>query len=170
MLHRRTSFAVLGAAALPALFTTAQAQTQPQSRSGANDLHMMAIVATTFSLNSSRMAMQKASNPMVRQFATLEVSEQEAAIVAMGLAGIAMPANVSMPADKVQMTQMLDQASGAAFDTAYLRGQKLGHEELLQIHSRIASTGASPAERIIGTMAVPAIRSHLAMIEMMMAR
>jgi len=41
-------------------------------------------------------------------------------------------------------------------------------EALLAIHQRIAQGGSSPGERIIGTLSVPAIKSHLAMIEMIM--
>ena len=161
---RRTSFLMAGGALLPTLITAAQAQTA----SGLNELQTMAVAATTFSLTGSRVAERKASMAPVRQFATLEAEEQEAAMAAMRLAGLSIPSQVPMSADKMRMTQELEAASGAAFDQAYLRSQKMGHEELLGIHQRIAQGGSSPAERIIGTMAVPAIKSHLVMIDMLM--
>jgi putative membrane protein len=89
-------------------------------------------------------------------------------MAAMRLAGVSIPAQVPMPADKMRMSQELEAASGAEFDRAYLRTQKMGHEELLAIHQRIAQGGSSPAEKIIGTLAVPAIKTHLAMIDMIM--
>lgn len=161
-MFRRNTLLIAGAA-LPVLVGTARAQTATMS---ANDIHTQALVASTFSLMGSRLGERKASTAQVRQFAQLEAEEQEAAVAAMRLAGISIPAQVPMPADKMRMSQELEAASGAAFDQAYLRSQKMGHEELLAIHQRIAQSGSSPAERIIGTMAVPAIKSHLAMIEM----
>jgi putative membrane protein len=153
-----------GRAVLPVLMSKAQAQV------AASDIHTMALSASTFSLTSSRMAAQKASNPMVRQFAMLEATEQEAVMEAMRMAGVTIPAQVPVPQAKLQMAQALEAASGQAFDREYLRGQKMGHEELLAIHQRIAQGGSSPAERIIGTLSVPAIRTHLAMIEMMIGQ
>jgi putative membrane protein len=167
---RRTSFLVAGGALLPTLISAAQAQTAASSSAAMspNDIHMMAITASAFSLNGSRMAERKASAAPVRLFGQLEAEEQEAAMAAMRLAGVSIPAQVPMPADKMRMSQELEAASGAEFDRAYLRAQKMGHEELLAIHQRIAQGGSSPAEKIIGTLSVPAIKTHLAMIDMIM--
>lgn len=130
---------------------------------------MQAITATAASLNSARLGTQRAQNPMVRQFAMLEAEEQMAATEAMQLAGIAMPQTVSMREDTARMMAMVQSAQGAEFDRAFLQMQKAGHEDLLRIHSQIKASGATEAERIIGTMAVPAIKSHLATIEMLMS-
>lgn len=162
---RRTSFLVAGGALLPTLIGAAHAQTAATS---ANDIHMMAITASAFSLTGSRLAQRKASAAPVRQFAQLETEEQEAALAAMRLAGVTVPDQITMPADKMRMSQELEAVSGADFDRAYLRAQKMGHEELLAIHQRVAQSGSSPAEKIIGTLAVPAIKTHLVMIDMMM--
>lgn len=167
-MFRRTSFLVAGGALLPALMSSAQAQTAATPAMSPNDVHMQALVASTFSLTGSRLAERKASTPQVRQFAQLEAEEQEAGMAAMRLAGVTIPAQVPMPTDKARMAQELEAATGAAFDQAYLRAQKMGHEELLAIHQRIAQGGSSPAEKIIGTLSVPAIRTHLAMIGMLM--
>lgn len=162
---RRTSFLLAGGVVLPVLVRRAEAQT-----AAPNDLHILALSASAFALAGSRLAEQKAHAAGVRQFAMLEAAEQEATMEAMRMAGITIPAQAPMSAAKMQMTQALEAASGQAFDREYLRGQKLGHEELLGIHQRIAQSGSSPAEKIIGTLSVPAIRSHLAMIEMLMAQ
>ena len=162
---RRTSFLLAGGALLPSLIGAAQAQT---STPAPGDLNMMALAASTFSLQGSRVAERKATMAPVKQFAMLEAEEQEAVMAAMRLAGLNIPAQVPLTADKARMAQELEAASGASFDQAYLRSQKMGHEELLAIHQRIAQGGSSPGERIIGTLSVPAIKSHLAMIEMIM--
>ena len=161
MIHRRTTGIALAGAAL-LVPTLVQAQ-------GASDLRMQAITATAAALNSARLGTQRAQNPMVRQFAMLEAEEQMAATEAMQLAGIAMPQTVSMREDTARMMAMVQSAQGAEFDRAFLQMQKAGHEDLLRIHSQIKASGATEAERIIGTMAVPAIKSHLATIEMLMS-
>ena len=163
---RRNSLLMAGGALLPMLVSGAHAQTA--AATATSDLNMMALAASTFSLTGSRVAERKASTAPVRQFAMLEAEEQEAAMAAMRLAGLSIPSQVPMSADKMRMSQELEAASGAAFDQVYLRSQKMGHEELLAIHQRIAQGGPSPAEKIIGTLAVPAIKSHLVMIDMLM--
>lgn len=160
MLQRRYAGLALAGAAL-ILPAVARAQ-------GADDVRLMALSAGTSSLMSSQVAVQRASNPMVRQFAALEAEEQMAAMEAMRLAGVNVPQQVPVPAEKAQMIQRMQGMSGAEFDRAYLAMQKEGHDELLRIHTQIARSGATPAERAIGTMAVPAIKSHLATIDMLM--
>jgi putative membrane protein len=46
----------------------------------------------------------------------------------------------------------------------YLQGQVMGHQELLQLHQAMAQSGSRPEERMLATVAVPAIKSHLAML------
>ncbi len=160
MLHRRQAGFALAAAAL--------ITPMPGHAQGAADLRLQAITATTASLNSARLGMQRAQDPMVRQFAQLEAEEQMAAMEAMQLAGIAMPSQVAMREDTARMMASVQAAQGSEFDRAFLAMQKAGHEDLLRIHTQLKATGPSEAERIIGTMAVPAIRSHLATIETLM--
>ncbi len=63
------------------------------------------------------------------------------------------------------MLQQLQSLSGAQFDNMYVQGQLLGHQELLTLHQTIAQSGATQADRMIATVAVPAIKSHLAMLQ-----
>ena len=55
--------------------------------------------------------------------------------------------------------------SGAQFDRMYVQGQVMGHQELLQLHQTLARSGATQADRMLATVAVPAIKSHLAMLQ-----
>ena len=41
----------------------------------------------------------------------------------------------------------------------------MGHQELLQLHQTLAQSGSTQADRILATVAVPAIKSHLAMLQ-----
>ena len=70
-----------------------------------------------------------------------------------------------MDGQKQAMLKQLQGMSGAAFDRMYVQGQVTGHQELLQLHQALASSGSTQADRILGTVAVPAIKSHLAMLQ-----
>jgi putative membrane protein len=70
-----------------------------------------------------------------------------------------------MDAQKQQMLQQLQSLSGGQFDRMYIQGQTTGHQELLQLHQAMAQSAATREERMLGTVAVPAIKSHLAMLQ-----
>ncbi|WP_207536636.1 DUF4142 domain-containing protein [Sabulicella rubraurantiaca] len=162
MLQRRNAgLALMGSALL--LPTIARAQ-------GAMEMRTAALTAGTAALQSAQSGMRRASNPAVRQFAQLEAEEQMATMEAMRMAGVTIPQTVSLPADKMQAMQRMEAMSGTEFDRAFLQSQLEGHQELLRIHSSIAQSGNSTEERIIGTMAVPAIKSHIATIEMLLSQ
>ena len=81
------------------------------------------------------------------------------------MAGLPVPAPSMMDAQKQQMVTQLQSLSGAQFDRMYLQGQTMGHQELLQLHQTMAQSGARQEERMLATVAVPAIKSHLAMLQ-----
>src|SRR5829696_227737 len=188
IMHRRIVLTGLAAAAAsPALAQTQQpapipvtpqsAGNQPgaagslyQSQSGqmgqAEVQHLQqTLAAGTVSLQTSEIALQKAQNPMVKQFAGFERDEQTtiaevlrsmqdpAATASSGTAGGASAAAAAssgmgssasaavttpeIPADKAAMMQQLQQTNpGAEFDRMYIQGQLQGHQELLQIQER----------------------------------
>ncbi|MCG7364217.1 DUF4142 domain-containing protein [Roseomonas sp. ACRSG] len=162
---RRTAVTTLSAAALmPVLLRAASAQTA----SGSSDaqLRQRILAASTFSLTSSEMALQKAQAPAVKTFAQFEANEQRATMQAMKIAGIPMPAQVEMDAQKMQMTQQLRGLDGAQFDRMYLQGQTTGHQELLQLHQALLASGTKE-EQVIATLSVASIQQHIAMLQAM---
>ena len=54
--------------------------------------------------------------------------------------------------------------SAWAGSTAYLRGQILGHEDLLRLNERLAGAGPNQIARSVATVSVPAIETHLAIL------
>jgi putative membrane protein len=159
---RRDLFILAGAAgaglAAPALLRPAAAQTLDRTT-------QMALGGMAFALATSQLATQRAATPAARTFAQLESEEQMAFSEARRMAGLPLPQPSMMDAQKQQMLQQLQSLSGAQFDNMYVQGQLLGHQELLTLHQTIAQSGATQADRMIATVAVPAIKSHLAMLQ-----
>ena len=71
-----------------------------------------------------------------------------------------------MTAEMQTMMQQLETAEGKQFDQAYLRLQTQGHEKLLELNQEAAEKNEMKPPVIVAKMAVPAIKSHIAMIEM----
>jgi putative membrane protein len=124
----------------------------------------MALGGMAFALETSRIARSRAANALVRNFAELETEEQQAFAAARARAGLPAPNPQMMDAQKQQMVQQLSGQSGAGFDRMYIQGQIMGHQELQQLHAALAQSAPTREERMLGTVAVPAIRSHLAML------
>lgn len=157
-MQRRTLFATAAAAAavLPAA-RMAFAQAAP----AAPDADMQAILlGGNFSLLSSRAAADKATDPAVKAFATLEVAEQQAVARAFGAA----PSDQVTPEHAALLEQMMAMEAGAEFDQQYLAAQIKGHEELRVLHAAYAGNGANPMARGASIVGVPAIDSHLSML------
>jgi putative membrane protein len=159
---RRTILAGLAGAGLaPTLVRSAAAQGSMSPAEVARD----ALGDMAFALATSQLAMQRAENPLVRTFAQMEAEEQAAFTEARRMAGLPLPSPSMMDSNEQRMMQQLQSLGGGAeFDRMYVQGQIRGHQELLATHSAIAQSGATKEERMLGTVAVPAIKSHLAML------
>ncbi|WP_244477183.1 DUF4142 domain-containing protein [Methylobacterium sp. Leaf125] len=106
-------------------------------------------------LQTSQIALKKAQNPKVKEFAQLEVAEQETiADVLKSMRDQSTPASgqVKAPtADTVQsnldakgkaMVEKLQKAdAGPAFDREYVQSQIEGHQQLLEIQEAYLKTG-----------------------------
>ena len=125
----------------------------------------MALGGMAFALATSQLASQRGESATVKTFAQLETEEQMAFTEARRMAGLPVPSPSMMDAQKQQMVQQLQAMNGAQFDRMYVQGQITGHQELLQLHQAIAQSGSKTEERMLGTVAVPAIKSHLAMLQ-----
>jgi putative membrane protein len=145
--------------------------------------HMQQTLAGgTVALQTSEMALQKAQNPHVKQFAQFERDEQttiaevlrsfqEPAATATagqartGAGGGAAGSAPEIPADKARMMQQLQQASGAEFDRMYIEGQMQGHQELLQIQETYLRSGRNREHVNVAKLARGHIKEHLARLQ-----
>ena len=213
-MHRRLVLTGLtAAAAIPAFAQTQQpapiqvtpqpAGNQPGSAAGggfasagqlgqAEVQHLQQTLATgTVALQTSEIALQKAQNPKVKQFAQFERDEQTtiaevlrslqepAATASAGAAGSGAAASAAaggaraaatapeIPADKAKMMEELQQAkAGAEFDRLYIQGQLQGHQELLQVQERYLQANTRNREHTnVAKLARGHIREHIAMLQ-----
>ena len=133
-------------------------------------------------LETSRIALNKARNDDLKQFANFEVQEQTtlseilrsmmdpSATAATGSsAGQAAMPNVQMDASARDMIQKLQgQQAGAEFDKMYLDGQLQGHRNLLQVQERYLQSNSRNREHMnVARMARTQIREHIALLETM---
>ena len=126
-------------------------------------------------LQTSEIALQKAEDEEVKQFAKFEADEQKglAEVLRSMLepAGTASPqvgAGAAQPDQKhAAMIQKLQQAkAGDAFDKEYVKGQLDGHRELLQIEESFLQARPQSREAMnVAKLAAGRIREHIEMLE-----
>ena len=126
----------------------------------------------TVALQTSEIALQKAQDEDVKQFAQFERDEQttiaEVLRSMLEPAGTASAAKPPQPDQKhAEMVQKLQQAkAGDAFDKEYIQGQLQGHQELLQIQERFLQGRPQNREAMnAAKLARGHIKEHLAILK-----
>ena len=130
----------------------------------------------TVALQTSEIALQKAQDEDVKQFAQFEADEQRT--IAEVLRSMMEPAGTASPQGGAQaqpqldqkhaeMVQKLQQAkAGDAFDKEYIQGQLQGHQELLQIQERFLQGRPQNREAMnAAKLARGHIKEHLALLK-----
>jgi putative membrane protein len=120
-----------------------------------------------YEIQSSQLAQQKASSSAVRRFGQMMIEHHT--MTTQQVTDAARRAGMTPPPPMLEPHQqaMLDElrgVSGAAFDTAYVRQQRLAHDEALALHSGYAKNGDTPALRTVARTAVPIVRRHIAQL------
>lgn len=174
---------VLAGALVPVLAHPLFAQTSgplpgPSSEEGpAEKQHMKDTLRVgSLALVTSRLALEKAQNKMVKQFAQFEVTEQQTiAEIIKTMQGANMQTGAGAIPNQEAEAQLdengravlakLRSASGAAFDTQYVQAQKEGHQELLKVQQTYLSTGKSREEVGIAKLARGQIKEHLTLLD-----
>jgi putative membrane protein len=147
---------ILGLGLLGLTATGAVARGRP-----AADFRMADLVGGEFAMRSSRLALAKTSNPDVINFANAEIAEQVQVASALG----ALPGAAPLRSDHAAMMARLEGTpGGGAFDAMYVKGQILGHRELLALNTSYLKSGRDPQELSVAQMSVPLIQSHLAIL------
>lgn len=133
----------------------------------------------SLSLATSRIALEKASGPMVKQFAEFETAEQETiADILMSMkkdpseaqGALMKPTKADVDAmldakgkDMVSMLQTA--AAGKAFDTDYVKGQLDGHKKLLAIQEDYLKVGNNREHLDVAKLARGQIKEHIRFLE-----
>lgn len=130
------------------------------------------------SLALSRIAVDKAEAPALKQFAKFEVAEQE--VVASVLAALMTPNLAPLPTvkpptnaelmglldanGKASVTGMAEMKPGKTFDRDYAKAQVEGHKALLAIQENYLKTPDSLAETNLAKLARVSIEEHLVLL------
>lgn len=174
MKRRNLLTSLSGAALLPLAAGKARAQpatpNAPLTAIGADEYKSRTLMAGTLAKQTSELALQKAANPKVKQFADLEVMEQTAMAQALTSQVNSPPAQLDER--HAAVLKKLQGVSGAEFDKAYVDAQITGHSELLTIQDahtigRGQDTVAMLATDTvrIAALAKAAIQTHLTMLK-----
>jgi putative membrane protein len=125
---------------------------------------MMAGASDMFEIESSQMALSRATRPEVRQYAQMLIQHHtqttQQVMAAARAAGMSPPPPKLMPM-QVRMLEELRRASDANFDRDYLIQQVPAHEMALALHRNYAQDGDTPALKSVAGTAVPIVQSHL---------
>jgi putative membrane protein len=141
--------------------------------------HMTRTLAVgSLSLATSRIALAKAKNPTVRQFAEFETAEQET--IADILKSKMMPdlkpsGDVKAPTDadvagnldpkgRALVEKMTGLKAGAGFDRDYVKAQIDGHKDLLAIQETYLKAADDPGEINLAKLARGMIKEHLTLL------
>ena len=142
--------------ATPALVSSSLADSHSST-----DYTNKTLTISLFSLAISEMAVTKAANPQVHQFAELESEEQTAVSHVIESTGATPPPR---PAALEDIYKKLEAASGSDFDRLYISTEITGHEDLLKI--QMPESGKKPVNVDVATatILVAFIHTHLAML------
>jgi putative membrane protein len=155
--------------------TSPAAGTQGQGLSQAEQQWMQqTMMVGSVALQTSEIALQKAQDEDVKQFAQFERDEQQT--IAEVLRSMMEPAGTAsqggaqaQPQPDQQhaaMIQKLQQAKADAFDKEYIQGQLQGHQELLQIQERFLQGRPQNREAMnAAKLARGHIKEHLALLK-----
>ena len=183
-MHRRqfvTSLAI-GSAGLAATTVLARAA-MPAKGMEMGETEMKHATETmkvgSLSLATARIGLEKASDPMVKQFAEFETAEQET--IADILMSIKMDPSEAQGAlkkpTKAEVDAQLDAtgkdtvskletaSAGKAFDVEFVKGQLDGHKKLLTIQEDYLKAGRNREHLDVAKLARGQIKEHIALLE-----
>lgn len=128
------------------------------------DLMMQVAMGGMMQLEASRIAVQKASSPEVREMAQAEVEEQTG--LSAKLQEIASAKGITLPSKPDAKTQAMlakmQAMSGAALDRHYVQAHAVkGHEMLDRVMSKVESKGQDANLMAVAKAAHPLVKTHL---------
>jgi putative membrane protein len=123
----------------------------PMAQTG-QDYVRIASASDLFEIESSRLALERAQNAQVREFAQMLIADHTRSTEQLRAAAAQAQPAVEVPAPQLnpeQQTMMegLRAAQGAAFDQLYMQGQVQAHQQTLAALQAYARGGDAPSLR-----------------------
>lgn len=127
----------------------------------------VAASSDAFEIATSQLALQKSASASVKKFAQQMVTAHTQSTAKLNAAtAAAAPAIVADPTlTEAQQARLdtLKNATGAAFDTAYIAEQRTAHEAALTTLRDYSLNGSVPSLKAFATEVVPTVAAHLNM-------
>lgn len=159
----------------PSAVTNSEVAATPSANPASTDLsttdvtkaaNFVTLAATSdmFEVQSSKVALQRSSDPGVKRFAQMMIDAHTKTTAALkGL--IADQSNLSpptsLPADLQSKLDGLGSVSPADFDKAYLDDQVDGHQSALNVMQRYAKDGDQEPLKQFAAATAPTVQQHL---------
>jgi putative membrane protein len=140
-----------------------EGQTQATSNGDA-DYVTQTLTVGTLALRTSEIGAQKAQNAAVKEFATLEVAEQQTIATVLSATEAGKTPPELPPEMQARVDELNTMEAGPEFDMAYVNGQIEGHQQLLEIQQRLSGNTDPTVEVITAKLAEQAVMSHLAFL------
>ena len=157
---------VSGAAAASLLLAASTSKSFAQTMSGGTSdtgYEKDTLMWGTLSKQTSMLALRQAMLPKIREFAQFEIAEQTT--IAQTLTNMNNPPPAPLSPDQQAQLQKLQASTGKAFDAAYIQGQIMGHQKLLQIQQAFLSGAPTDMDhKHIAMLAQTVINMHLTML------
>jgi putative membrane protein len=119
---------------------TGAATPSPQARLSEGQIAMIVDLANSAEIEQGKIAQTKAKSPSVKKFAAMMVKhhgeakvETDKLMKQLSLTPVQSPSAVALKADSDKALGTLRGAGGAAFDVAYIDGQVVAHQEVLNL-------------------------------------
>jgi putative membrane protein len=147
--------------------TAAPAPAEVMGLGDAEKQHVAQTMAIgTLSLEMSKIALMKAQHPKVKEFANLEVAEQETVgdvLKAINAAANNMSPPPQLTPDETAMLEKMRQEQ-TGFDRSYIQGQIEGHQKLLKIQEDYLAVGKHLDSTNVAKLARGMIKEHLTLL------
>jgi putative membrane protein len=144
-----------GASALGALLQPASAFAQTGGSEAGLKSKILAL--GTASLQTSKLALTKATNAQVKLFAKFEAAEQETIGTILKEMGTTAPAP---DAEGQALLAKLQKLSGAAFDKAFMQGQVETHLKLKAAVTALKNASSNAQVKHVTSLALATIQEH----------
>ncbi|HEY4281983.1 MAG TPA: DUF4142 domain-containing protein [Chthoniobacterales bacterium] len=156
---------ILSAVAVIGAFTRAQAQTPPTDP----QIAMIAVTADSVDIDAGKLAAEKSSNPKVKQFAQMMVTDHTsvnkkatALVTKLKVTPEESDTSRSLKSDGDKNLEKLRGLSGAEFDKAYVDNEVAYHEAVIKAitETLIPNTKNAELKKLLES-AGPIFNSHL---------
>lgn len=142
----------------------AAAEKSKQTDAKAANFVKKAAVGGMFEVQSSELALQKATDSKVKEFAKMMVTDHQAANdkLKSTVQSAQLPSPpTELDAKHKKIMDKLQSASGRAFDRAYIDAQLKAHKEAVELFSNYAKKGQNKELQDFAQQTLPTLEQHL---------